>query len=161
MIVSLYVIIILFVASYYDIRYKRTPHHFWVLPFILSVPMIGIMFFFYGIWYICFWCFVLAITISVSYLLFSFTQFGGADAKSLVLISLLTPTFPVAINSSFTEFSVLIYQPLLILPLLVLCLASLIGFCFVLPVFIVNHKEVLLPTIPFILISYLLILLVV
>lgn len=158
--VTLYVIVILLVASYYDIMYKKTPHHFWKFSIVFSVPAIAAMFFLYGTWYICFWCIVLLITVALSCFLFSFTEFGGADAKCLIFISLLTPTFPSIIGSSFTYFSLLLYQPLLFLPLLVIGIASLIGFCFVLPAFIVTRKKVILPFIPFLLISYVLILLV-
>lgn len=157
----LYVITVLIVASYYDIKYKKTPHYFWKSSIIFSVPIIAAMFFFYGTWYICFWCIVLFITVALSCLLFSFTEFGGADAKCLIFISLLTPTFPSILESSFISFSLLLYQPLLFLPILVIGIASLIGFCFVLPAFIVTRKKVILPFIPFLLTSYVLILLVV
>jgi len=163
----LFVITVLFVASYYDIKYKKTPHYFWGFSLLLSIPIIIVMFFFYGIWYICFWVIVLVITVSLVYFLYLLNNkfipkgFGGSDVKCLIFISILTPTFPSITNSAFGMYSPLIYQPLLFLPLLVLCLGSLIGFCVVLPMFIFTRKKIVLPFIPFFLLSYLLFLIMV
>lgn len=129
MIELIYLLFILSIASYYDIRYMKTPNYFWLISMIISIPFIIRDFIQQNIYYTYLWCFSLALVILMSYFLFSYTEFGGSDAKSLIFISILAP----------------------IMVFLVSLLACLFAFFFLL----IRHKKTVIPFIPFLLVSFL------
>jgi preflagellin peptidase FlaK len=86
-----------------DIKTRRVPNKLWVVMLAL-----GSVFIFYDIWsyglnYL-FWIIIsTGLMFAFVYLLFQLGVFGGADAKSLIVLSIIFPVYPnfIIFNSGF------------------------------------------------------------
>lgn len=89
-------------ACYSDIKTRRVANEVWFMMFGVGFIFIMYDFMTYGFPYLIRNILTFFFIFAFVYLLFQFGAFGGADAKVLMVISLIIPTFPVIeIGSSY------------------------------------------------------------
>ena len=110
---AIFCAIILIYACYSDLKTRSVTNKLWLLMIAVGIPIAVYNIFIYGIPYLI--CFITSVsfTFVLSYLFFRFYIFGGADAKSLICISVLIPVhpcftflthhFPISFNSSLVS----------------------------------------------------------
>jgi len=81
-------------ASGMDIKSRSVTNRLWVLMIAVGIPLAIYNILIYRIPFLILLTFSLLFTFALSYLFFRLNLFGGADAKSLICISLLIPTHP-------------------------------------------------------------------
>ncbi|MCD6455536.1 MAG: prepilin peptidase [Methanophagales archaeon] len=81
-------------ASGMDIKSRSVTNRLWLLMIAAGVPIASYNLLIYRIPFLISLSFSLLLTSALSYLCFRFNLFGGADAKSLICISLLIPAHP-------------------------------------------------------------------
>lgn len=81
-------------ASLTDFKMRSVPNELWLLMIAVGIPFASYNLFIYRIPFLIPFSFSLLFTFALSYLFFRLNLFGGADAKSLICISLLIPTHP-------------------------------------------------------------------
>ena len=117
-------ILILFYASYTDIRTRRASNYLWIIMGTIAVILLIVQYFIVGFnnsYYLIF----IPIMIGLVYLLFQMRIiFGGADAMALMAIAILIPIEPViagfpTYKGSFMPFSWSIFQNSMIIFLLI------------------------------------------
>jgi preflagellin peptidase FlaK len=82
-------------ACYSDIKTRRVVNEVWYMMFGVGFIFIMYDFMTYGIPYLVRNILTFLFIFAFVYILFQFGAFGGADAKVLMVISLIIPTFPV------------------------------------------------------------------
>jgi preflagellin peptidase FlaK len=113
-------ILILLYACYLDIKERSVTNLLWII-----MIAVGISFAFYniiisGIPFLIAFIYSLAFTSALAYTFFKLNFFGGADAKSLIAISVLIPTsaisdpFPFAITTLFNAAIISLTVPILL-----------------------------------------------
>jgi preflagellin peptidase FlaK len=100
-------------ASWRDIKERSVTNGLWLLMIGVGIPLATYNILVYRIPFLFHLTFSLLFTFALSYLFFRLHLFGGADAKSLICISLLIPThpgfhflshhFPISSSLSFGE----------------------------------------------------------
>ena len=114
---------VLFYASYTDIKTRTAPNFLWLIMGGLGAVFLIVQYLFVGIpniWYLAF----IPIMIGLMYLLFMIgLMFGGADAKALMAIAILTPLWPVVgdapLYPSLMPFSWIVFVNSLLLFLII------------------------------------------
>ena len=81
-------------ASWMDIKSRSVTNGLWLLMIAVGVPFASYNLFIHRIPFLIPLTFSLLFTFALSYLFFRLNLFGGADAKSLICISLLIPAHP-------------------------------------------------------------------
>jgi preflagellin peptidase FlaK len=81
-------------ASWLDIKSRSVTNWLWLLMIVVGIPFALYNLFIFRIPFFISLIFSLLFTFALSYLFFRLQLFGGADAKSLICISLLIPTHP-------------------------------------------------------------------
>ena len=81
-------------ASWMDIKERSVTNWLWLLMIVVGVPIASYNLLIYRIPFLISLSFSLLFTSALSYPCFRLNLFGGADAKSLICISLLIPTHP-------------------------------------------------------------------
>ncbi|HID20169.1 MAG TPA: peptidase A24 [Methanophagales archaeon] len=81
-------------ASWVDIKSRSVTNKLWLLMIAVAIPFASYNLLIYRIPFLIHLIFALLFTFALSYLFFRLNLFGGADAKSLICISLLIPTHP-------------------------------------------------------------------
>ena len=81
-------------ASWRDIKSRSVTNRLWLLMIAAGIPFASYNLLIYRIPFLIPLTFSLLFTFALSYLFFRLNLFGGADAKSLICISLLIPTHP-------------------------------------------------------------------
>jgi len=81
-------------ASWTDIKSRSVTNWLWLLMIVVGIPLATYDILIYRIPFLIPLTFSLLFTFALSYLCFRLNLFGGADAKSLICISLLIPTHP-------------------------------------------------------------------
>ncbi len=81
-------------ASWHDIKSRSVTNRLWLLMIVVGVPVASYNLLIHRIPFLISLSFSLLLTSALSYLCFRLNLFGGADAKSLICISLLIPTHP-------------------------------------------------------------------
>ncbi len=92
-------------ACYADIRTRRVANEVWVMMFGVGFIFIMHDLIIYGLPYLVRNILSFLFIFAFVYILFQFGAFGGADAKVLMVISLIIPTFP-AIELASEQFPV-------------------------------------------------------
>ncbi len=82
-------------ACYSDIKSRRVVNEVWVAMFGVCYVFILYDFMTLGMPYLIRNLLTFALIYAFVYILFQFGAFGGADAKALMVISLIVPTFPL------------------------------------------------------------------
>jgi len=136
-----FIMVILAIASYYDLKTREVPNRLWKYALLLSLPFIIYDFYSYGRYSIIEWIISILYAAIVLLILYSIHKIEAADSKAIMFISILIPSYTQHISciKLFFPFS-----------LIVLLLASIIGFVFV--VIVDKRKEI--PFIVFITISF-------
>lgn len=113
---ALFLAILMFVgASISDLETRRVPNRYWI-PFLVAVP-------FLAPWGLTAWLFA-AGTAGFFYLLWRMGLFGGADAKGLMVVAMLTPRVPELLDHrTVLAFDALVNATLLMVTLPILFLA--------------------------------------
>ncbi len=86
--------LILIYACYSDLKRRSVTNYLWALMIAVGIPLAVYNIILHGTTLLVNFIFSVLFTSSLSYLLFRLHLFGGADAKSLICISLLIPTHP-------------------------------------------------------------------
>jgi preflagellin peptidase FlaK len=81
-------------ASWRDLKSRSVTNRLWLLMIAVGIPLASYNLFIHRIPFLILLTFSLLFTFALSYLLFRLRLFGGADAKSLICISLLIPAHP-------------------------------------------------------------------
>ena len=117
---------ILFYASYTDIKTRMAPNILWIIMGSIGTVLIFVQFLLNGFGEQVLYLIFIPIMIGLVYLFFQLRLiFGGADAKALMTIAILTPFQPFQILSSyplhpsFMPFSWIIFSNSIILFLLI------------------------------------------
>ena len=93
---------IFFYASYTDIKTRRAPNILWIIMGGIGCVLLGIQFIIDGFGDQLIYLIFIPIMISLMYLFFQLRLiFGGADAKAIMTLAILTPLFPFKIGSTF------------------------------------------------------------
>lgn len=90
-------------SCYSDIKTRRVTNKLWLVMLVLGSIFVGYDIWNYGFSYL-FWIFIsTGLTFVLVYLLFQLGVFGGADAKSLIVLSIIFPVYPdfIIFNSGF------------------------------------------------------------
>ncbi len=81
-------------SCYSDLKTRRVPNKLWILMLLTGSPFMTYDILMGG-WYYLFRIFISVVSMFIFvYLLFRLGVFGGADAKSLILLSLIFPLYP-------------------------------------------------------------------
>ncbi|MDI6886937.1 MAG: A24 family peptidase, partial [archaeon] len=81
-------------ACYCDIKKRSVTNNLWLLMIAVGIPFASYNLFIHRIPFLILLTFSLLFTSALAYLFFRLHLFGGADAKSLICISLLIPAHP-------------------------------------------------------------------
>lgn len=81
-------------ASWRDLKSRSVTNGLWLLMIAVGIPFASYSLFIHRISFLILLTFSLLFTFALAYLLFRLRLFGGADAKSLICISLLIPLHP-------------------------------------------------------------------
>ncbi|MCX9083248.1 MAG: prepilin peptidase [Candidatus Methanoperedens sp.] len=86
-----------------DIKTRRVPNKLWVVMLSLGSVFIVYDVWSYGLNYLIWMIISTVLTFAFVYILFQFGVFGGADAKSLITLSIIFPVYPnfILFNSDF------------------------------------------------------------
>ena len=96
---------ILFYASYTDIKTRRAPNILWIIMGGIGCVLLGIHFMIDGFGDQIMYLIFIPIMIGLMYLFFQLRLiFGGADAKAIMALAILTPLFPFQTGSTFPVF---------------------------------------------------------
>ncbi|MBA7517063.1 hypothetical protein ES705_09113 [subsurface metagenome] len=139
-------------ASWLDIKSRSVTNWLWLLMIVVAIPFASYNLFIYRIPFLFSLLFSLTFTFALSYLFFRLQLFGGADAKSLICISLLIPTHPdfhffslhfpiplsLSLNAGFIPFPFAIST--LLNATIVTLIVSLALFFYNLPNLCLRHK---------------------
>jgi len=90
-------------SCYSDIKTRRVSNKLWLFMLALGSVFVVYDIWSYGIPYLV-WIFIsTSLTFAFVYILFQFGVFGGADAKSLIVLSIFFPVYPIfsIFNSDF------------------------------------------------------------
>ena len=105
---------ILIYACYSDIKKRSVTNKLWLLMIAVGIPIAIYNMFIYGTPFLIRFIFSLLFTFALSYLFFRLHLFGGADAKSLIAVSVLIPMQPgfTFLSYHFPTNSSLMIEPL-------------------------------------------------
>ncbi|MBE0516078.1 MAG: prepilin peptidase [Methanophagales archaeon] len=81
-------------ASWRDLKNRSVTNRLWLLMIAVGIPFASYNLFIHRIPFLILLTFSLLFTSALAYLFFRLHLFGGADAKSLICISLLIPAHP-------------------------------------------------------------------
>jgi len=107
---------ILLYACYLDIKERRVTNMLWVIMIAVGIPFAIYDIIIYDI--LLLFIYSLAFTFALAYTFFKLNLFGGADAKSLIAISVLIPTtsisapFPFAVTTLFNAAIISLTAPI-------------------------------------------------
>lgn len=149
------VLSVLSIASILDIKKRHVSNKFWILSTIFLSPLIIADLYLYGVWYRFLWLYSLMFTFFLCYFFWKLNFFGGGDAKCLLFLSFVFP-FLVNVPSIFyfDNYAFKIYLTLksvLPVPIMILFLSS------VFRLFVLKRS---CPFIPFIFVSFIVLILV-
>lgn len=89
-------------ACYSDIKTRRVSNDLWFIMLTCSVFFVLYDFVSYGVQYLFHLIFSAVFTFCLMYVLFQLGMFGGADAKSLIVLSIILPSYPdITISGHF------------------------------------------------------------
>jgi preflagellin peptidase FlaK len=97
-------LVFLLYACLLDLRERRVPNRLWkymiiaIIPFVIAEFLAGK----HGFYDILFACLQFALVFGLAYGLYYLGAYGGADAKALIVLSLLFPFYPTLNFQSFT-----------------------------------------------------------
>jgi len=81
-------------SCYSDFKIRRVPNKLWLPMIGIGVILAFVDFITYGPDFFIHFAFSVVLLSAFAYLLFKINAFGGADAKAIITLSILIPTFP-------------------------------------------------------------------
>ncbi|OKY78527.1 MAG: Peptidase A24A prepilin type IV FlaK [Candidatus Methanohalarchaeum thermophilum] len=101
---------VLLLASMQDIKTRKASNYFWLFLLVLSVLYLFLNF---NKTYLTYLLISFGFIFPLSYLFYFFNFFGGADAKALMVLSLLFPVYPNYFNPVYGDATVFTFTVLL------------------------------------------------
>jgi preflagellin peptidase FlaK len=89
-------------SCYSDIKSRRVSNNLWLIMLAVFLPLILYELIHYGLTYLMWMGISFAVIFVFTYVLFYFGALGGADAKALMLLSLIFPFYPTLVIGGYS-----------------------------------------------------------